>query len=199
MFSGVTAHFNQLSAVVSMFTCANLSYNGSAISLATNESSNSFPAATTLAFSGNFHLPATFLSNAIPYAFDCIICDAFVNSSKNSICIFSDSSWHFASNSSNHGGFICTAFPSFSPASPSNNSGSKWLKFSSIKSGSNCFILSLFPHPGFPCKNTDTLLSIALLIISDSPTSSNSKLYGFSFLVVVFVAIVCDCCPIPLD
>ena len=64
------AHFNQLSVVVLIYTCANLLNRGSANWLAAKESFMSFPAATILALSGNFHIPFTSLSktilNAIP-------------------------------------------------------------------------------------------------------------------------------------
>ena len=59
------AHFNQDSVVVLIYTCANLLNNGSASSLAAKESDNSFPAATILAFFGNFHVPLTSLSKII--------------------------------------------------------------------------------------------------------------------------------------
>ena len=79
------AHFNQPSRVVFIYTCANLLNSGSANWFAASESSISFPAATILAFSGNFQIPFTSLSNTILNEIPCILGSAFVISSKNTI------------------------------------------------------------------------------------------------------------------
>ena len=59
--------------------------NGSAIVFAAKLSFKSFPAATILAFLGNFHIPFISPSRIILNAIPCILGNAFVISSKNII------------------------------------------------------------------------------------------------------------------
>ena len=89
--SGVTAtaqEFDGSDDIIIPITAVPVSLVTGLAAVATSGSYNDLkdtPAATTLAFSGNFHIPLTSLSNTILKAIPCILGNAFVISSKNTI------------------------------------------------------------------------------------------------------------------
>ena len=171
------AHFNQPSVVVLIYTWANLLNNGSANWFAANESFISFPAATILAFSGNFQIPFTSLSKTILNAIPWILGSAFVISSKNTTWNLSGSFSHFSCNFLSHvgGTSIISPVDPLYTLLPFKLSGVALRRYIISQVGSICFTLADLPSDEGPCKNTATPLSIAPLIISSSLTCPNFK------------------------